>query len=394
MNKKLSFFKIAAVMSIFLLTMGASAIPAALAKIIAAFIPKGYSINTILLISTLPSLLIIPGSIISGMLAGIKLKYKTLALIGILLFIIAGAAPVVTDSLAAILIERAAFGLGLGIISPLGNALVLGLFEDQIRAKMLGMGTVIMNIGAIILTFSSGILAGYGWNYAFLAHTLGIISLILTLFFLPEPNIISAAVNTEKSKVKIPFSVWVISILFGLAFMINYPSLLNMSSLLQQKNLGDATVAALVLMLYTFGGMISGLLFSTIFKFLKRYVVGVALVLIAICLYGMLYSNNVIVIGICMGLSGFSFSLLIPTVFMIMGMTVSPMAFTIASSIFMAVMNLCAFLATYWMGLIAALTSDIIVKPIFVGMIIFIVTGIIFFFVNPLPKQGMASDKQ
>lgn len=76
-----------AVMSIFLLSMGASTITPALASIFSAFTYKDYSVNTLLLVSTLPYLLVIPSSLIAGMLAGSKIKYKMLAVIGIFIFV-------------------------------------------------------------------------------------------------------------------------------------------------------------------------------------------------------------------------------------------------------------------------------------------------------------------
>lgn len=394
MENKRSFPVIISVMSIFMLSMGLSAVVPALASIIGHFAPQGYSINTLLLVSTLPSLLTIPAALLAGALAGNKAKFKTLAFFGVLLFVVAGAVPAFANDFVVILIERAVFGIGLGIISPLGNALVLGLFEGQQRAKMLGLGTFIMNIGGILLQFLGGYLANYGWNYSFYAHALGLLSLILVILFLPEPKSVPIAANEEKPKIKIPGNVWLISILFGLAFMINYPTLLNMSSLIAQKNIGQSTAAGIILSLYTVGGMLSGLSFSILFKALKRYVVTAALFLIAASAAGILYSNNLILIAIFTTLSGFAFSLLIPTVFMIIGMTVKPMAVAMASSIFMAVMNLFAFLATYWIGAIGAIVGDVITKPIFIGMTLFIFAGIIFIFLNPFPKAAPADQKE
>ena len=114
---------IAAIMSIFCLCMGVGTITPALNTIMQAF--PDLPISTIYLASTLPSLTVIPATIVAGMLAGDKAKYKTLAIIGIVIFILGGVAPYFSDNFTVILIERAVFGIGLGIISPLGNALIL-----------------------------------------------------------------------------------------------------------------------------------------------------------------------------------------------------------------------------------------------------------------------------
>ncbi|WKY43965.1 hypothetical protein Q5O14_15235 [Eubacteriaceae bacterium ES2] len=63
--------------------------------------------------------------------------------------IIGGIAPYFADSWTLILIERAIFGIGLGIISPLPNVLAMGLDEGDKVAQMMGLITLLMNIGGM-----------------------------------------------------------------------------------------------------------------------------------------------------------------------------------------------------------------------------------------------------
>lgn len=221
-----------AVMSVFFIAMGIGTITPAIQSIAEAFPEIGFS--TILLVSTLPSLFIIPSTYIAGMVVGTKVGYRPLLIAGVLLFSLAGAAPyILTSSFAIILVTRALFGIGLGVIMPLGNALILSLYEGQERANMLGLSGVVMNLGGIALQLLGGILAAIKWNYAFLAHLLGIISLIMVLFMLPEPEKKAEQVD---EKIVIPGSVYLVSILFGIAMMVNYPLLVNMSTIIITDN--------------------------------------------------------------------------------------------------------------------------------------------------------------
>lgn len=139
-----------AVMSVFFIAMGIGTITPAIQSIAEAFPEIGFS--TILLVSTLPSLFIIPSTYIAGMVVGTKVGYRPLLIAGVLLFSLAGAAPyILTSSFAIILVTRALFGIGLGVIMPLGNALILSLYEGQERANMLGLSGVVMNLGGIAL---------------------------------------------------------------------------------------------------------------------------------------------------------------------------------------------------------------------------------------------------
>jgi len=183
--KNNKFLKIA-VLSVFFVQMGVGTITPALANIAAAF--PDIPFTTLLLVSTLAVLMSVPATLISGRLAGTVVKYKTLLIVGMILFLGGGVAPyfMATSSFTAILIVRAIFGIGLGITVPLGAALIISFFDGEERAQMMGLSNVIANVGGILFQLLGGFAATASWELAFLVHGLGIITLILVLF-LPEP---------------------------------------------------------------------------------------------------------------------------------------------------------------------------------------------------------------
>ena len=169
-------------------------------------------------------------------------------------------------SFAFILVTRALVGIGLGLMAPLGNALIIGLYEGQKQAAYLGYGTLLMNGGGIILQMLGGALADIGWKTTFFGHLLGVIS-IVCLIFLPEPE--KAPVQQETggkpaAKDKISPFVYAIAILFLLFNVLNYPVMLNMSLMFEMKGAGGATMAATALSLYTVAGCVAGFLLSLI----------------------------------------------------------------------------------------------------------------------------------
>lgn len=384
MTKKSSAFSSIAIMSIFFLTMAVGAITPAINTIMQAF--PTLSVSTIYMVSTLPSLLAIPATLIAGMLAGNKVKYKILASVGIVLFIIGGVAPAFADSFTVILIERAVFGIGIGIISPLGNALVLGTYGDDKRAKMLGIGTVVMNVGGIVMQLLCGAMASISWEYAFYPHLLGILSLVAVIFFLPEPEKMELPEGAEKQKVEVPRIVWLIAVLFGLVTWMFYPVLMGMSTLLSNLNFGNATTAGLVLSCFTLGGMIAGMFFSTVYKLTKRFVIAFALLLMAVGIMLVIYSGSIGLITVGVIMMGMSVSLITPALFMIIGMIASPEAFPMSVSITMAMFSAFAFAYTYESALIQKITGDALMAPMFVAMILTIVGCVAFIFINPFPK--------
>lgn len=362
-----------AVMSVFFIAMGIGTITPAIQSIAEAF--PNLNFSTILLVSTLPSLFIIPSTYIAGMVAGNKVGYRPLLIVGILLFSLAGAAPYfLTTNFTTILITRALFGIGLGALMPLGNAIILSLFEGQERANMLGLSGVVMNLGGIVLQLLGGILAAIRWNYAFLAHLVGILSLIMVLFMLPEPERKEQQVN---EKIVIPTSVYFISALFGIAMMVNYPLLVNMSTIIITDKLGDAASAGVVLSMFTVGGMIAGAIFGKVYQIATRFTISIGLLILALGSGIVHYASNLMILTLGTTLVGIGFGLVMPAVMMILGMIVAPVAFAAASGILMAFMNLGGFLSTYYIAMLSNINSAVRF-PIFVAMCLYGLSGLVY----------------
>lgn len=354
-----------AVMSIFFIAMGIGTITPAIQNIAEAFSHINFS--TILLVSTLPSLFLIPSTALTGVVAGNQVSYRTLLIVGILLFVAAGAAPAFMTSFTMILVARAFFGIGLGTLAPLGNAIILSLYEGQERANMLGLSGVVMNLGGIVLQLLGGYLCSFKWSYAFLAHLLGIISLVMVMFMLPEPE---KKEHQAQEKISIPPAVYFISILFGIAMMLNYPLLVNMSTIIITDNLGDAASAGFVLSMFTVGGMIAGAIFGKVYQMATRFTIGIGLAVTAIGAGLVNYAGNLMVLTLGMTIVGVGFGTLMPAVMMILGNIVSPTSFAAASGVLMAFMNLGGFISTYYIAFLATINSAIRF-PIFVAMVIY-----------------------
>ena len=385
---KLSKLNIAAVMAIFFIVMGIGTITPAIANIAAAY--PDIAFTTIILANTLPSLFIIPSTLIAGAVAGSKIKYKTLALTGLALFIIGGMAPAFfNESFNTVLIFRAIFGIGLGVISPLGNALIMGFYEGQERATMLGAGSFVMNLGGIVLQFLGGAFAGVSWELCFIAHFPAIISFFIVLLYLKEPQAVKSKALGGKavSKEKMPVSVWVISSIFGLTLMLIYPMLVNMSSILSEvKQIGGPTSSAVVLSMYTVGGAVSGILFGKLYEKTKRFIIPFMFVGGALGVGIIILGNSLLIVTAGVFIVGLTYLMSMPFTAMLLGMYAPPTQSAMAMSVMMAVMNAFAFISTYWIGLTGSLTGDIFMGPLYATVIGFISIGVIFLFVNPYPK--------
>lgn len=380
--KNNTFFKIA-VLSMFFVQMGVGTITPAIANIAAAY--PDIPFTTLLLVSTLAVLMSVPATLISGRIAGTVVKYKTLLLIGMILFIGGGVAPyfMATSSFTAILAVRAIFGIGLGIVTPLGGALIIAFFDGEVRAQMMGFGNVVANVGGILFQLLGGMAAGIAWQYAFLPHALGVITLVLILF-LPEPE--KAPVQTAgEAKPKLPGSVFGFALAIFLITALVYPMLVNMSTIIAVTGMGGAADAALVLTMFTIGGMAGGFIFAKVFGIFKKNTFAVGLAMLAIAMVSIGFGNSILFMYIGTTVAGVGFSFIMPTIFMDLGAAVHPSQMATASGIVMACMNIGGFCSAYifaFLGSIMGMTENI-KFPFYVSMTVFTVAAIAYLLIKP-----------
>lgn len=351
MNDKRQSFVLLAIFSLGFLAFGIGTITPAIATIGAAF--PTISFSTLLLVSTIPALISIPVSIIAGSVAGKSVKYRTLVLFATFVFSIGGVVPYFLHDFTQILIARGLFGVGLGLIMPLNSALIFNLVPSDKQASVMGMNSVIMNIGGIVLQLLGGVLAAVSWNFSFLAHALGIITFIIVLIYLPEPQKVEMSAGATPEKLKMPVSVFGWCILFGILTILDYPSLTNMSSVLLTIK-ANAAVAGVVLMFMTVGGMAAGAVFGKVFRKSGRQTLNIGLVFFTVSQILFSFSQSVPMFIIGEACLGVGLTLCMSSIFMFAGASVHPSQTPMAMSIIVSGMSLGGFLSGYFYAAIMA----------------------------------------
>ncbi|MBW9173049.1 MFS transporter [Clostridium estertheticum] len=135
------------------------------------------SYSNVLLISTLSSLFMIPGSLISGAVLGKKISFKHMAILSLGSIIIAGILPYFIRNFAFVLVMRVIVGLGIGLGFPLQSTLAIKLFGEKERPGILGLGSFFMG-GGILYQIVSGAVCTMNAAYSWLVHGILIILLL------------------------------------------------------------------------------------------------------------------------------------------------------------------------------------------------------------------------
>ncbi|MCR4435766.1 MAG: MFS transporter [Clostridiales bacterium] len=363
-----------AIMTLFFMSMGIGAVTPALADIAKAF--PNIPFTTIALVTTLPSLFIIPATIVSGALLGTKVSYRMMTLMSMVLFTVFGIAPYFFRDFTAILVARAGFGIAMGLASPIANALIFKLIDGPKVPGMMGLGTVIMNVGGIVMQMVAGILCAINWALTFFVFLFGALAFFIVLIWLPEPPKEEQMQGGEK--VKMPLGVYGLSAVFGLLMMLMYPLLLNMSTIIVDGNLGNAAAAGAVLSLWTVGGMAAGAVFGTIVKILKKLVIPVSLVVAVLGLIVVIYAKTLLILTVGAVIIGIAFSLVMPAFMMDVGAMVPPAATAKAISAVMVAINVGGFISTFYIGALIQVTGNTDVRfHITISMVCYFVIAVL-----------------
>lgn len=175
------------ILSISLLTvMAGAAMAPALWAVKAHFADKPDLL--IQFIVSLPALFIIVTNLCFPLLCRVA-KTKSIAVAGLVLYVVSGTGAFFLEDISAILVLRALLGVSVGMIMPLSTGLLSYYFPPEDQSRLMGLCAAMNQAGGVIATLIAGVLAKVGWNYAFLVYSMGLFVLILVLLFLPNERL-------------------------------------------------------------------------------------------------------------------------------------------------------------------------------------------------------------
>lgn len=399
-NNKVALSTTIGVLSIFLLINASFVVNPMLASLAKIYEADGISYSTVLYLSTLVSLMVIPFSLIGGSMAGKKIKYKTLAILASLLVLVGGVGPVLFSNFYAVLACRALVGAGIGIASPLGSALVSRVFKGNRIATMQGIGTAINNVAGVVYQILAGIVCSINVRATWFIYLIALVPLVCAIFFVKEPEpeevVAQTEVNTSSSgKKRLPAMVFLISIAWGLIFMAYNPMGLNMASIVTGEGLGTEAVSGTIGSFYTVGGVVAGLIFGALFKAIRKMTIPFAILCEVIGLLLGYFGGNVPLLIIGSFLTGFAIFTIWPASIMDFTEALPADQIAAASGVFTACLGLGGFLTSPYVAIITSVSgSDSPRLPILVGAVLTAVIGVFWTIYELRKKPAKAELKQ
>lgn len=376
---------IVAVCSIAFLTLVSSATSPAL-EVIGQNFPDA-SKEAISSIATLSTLTSVPFTILSGLLLGKKIKFRTANFIGLFFTFFGGVLPFFATTITQVLIGRAILGMGEGISIPVSTCLVLSIFKGDDISKQFSRNSMATNVGAVIFQLAGGYLCNYNWNLPFTVYFLVIPVIIITLLWMPEPK---EAVATDIQTVKnfkiskiITKHVLFWAFFYGIYMLWFYAYVTQTSSIIINNDYGNSTTAAVVLSLFTLVGVGGGASFYGLQKKFGVKSMTIGLVVSGIAFIFLANAKSIYTYTFFSLMFGFGYGVIQPAVTYFLGIGLEDDYRAASISFANIITSFGSFGSAY-----AVKYSKILFHttwertPFVVGFVFFLVLGIMFMFIK------------
>ena len=319
---------------------------------LATIFPKASDLE-IEMLTTLPSLLVIPFILLAGYISN-RVGYIKLLYIGLLLFLLSGALYFVCGTMTQLVVVSALLGIGAGVIIPLSTALVSMFFSGKERTRQYGLVSAITNIALVVATAVVGWLADVQWRLPFLVYLLAVVPLVLV----PAIRRAESGVTQDEESGDVAAAVvgdgidymrlvkymlyYLLITYLVMAVSINLPFLLGEYGY-------DSGVSGMVVSLFFLAMMLPGLFINRLLGVVGHNVLLWAMLLIALGLLDVYYNRSLpyVIIG-CVA-AGFGYGMAQPYIYDVTASLASAQKSTKALALLMSMNYVAIVIAPFLM---------------------------------------------
>lgn len=256
---------ILAVLSLAFLNGGSQMLSPAVASLSAQFPDLPYA--SITMIMTIVNIVTLPALLISGAVAGKKVRFRPLCLFGTAVFSVGGVIPFFfQDSYLVIMVSRVLVAIGAGCVISLPATLAFRLFSGDKAQLVQGWSNASSSIMGAVMMLIVGFLASVSVDLIWLSHLLSAVSFLLVASALPEPESVEVAVEKGSAgKEPLPSAVWGLFFACIVAMAGMYPVLINSSLIIADNAWGEAGLAGACNAISSGGSFLAGAAFGRIY---------------------------------------------------------------------------------------------------------------------------------
>ncbi len=244
------------------------------------------------LIITIPSLFIIITALLFSFISR-RLSSKTIAIIGLIFYIIGGCGAGFVNNIYFLLAFRIILGIGVGLIAPLSTGLIAYFFDKNEQSKLMGYSSAMNNLGGIIAIMLSGYLVSLNWRYTFAIYILGLVVMLLVIFNLPKSEIKRTKNKLDGKSIRkiTPY----ISIMF-ITMVVFYTVPSNFSIIVTKENLVPTSFIGFLMSVQSVFAFTTGLALSLIVNKLGSYTKYFASGMLALSFFSLSFTGNIFMV--------------------------------------------------------------------------------------------------
>lgn len=302
------------------------------------------------MLTSLPSLLIIPFVLLAGKLSEGKEQIRVL-IWGLVIFFLSGVACLFAKSMGWLIVISCILGIGAGMVIPLSTGLVVEYFTGDYRVRQLGFSSAINNLTLVLATALTGYLANLNWHLPFLVYTLPGISLLLVFALRKQPS-----VPEPKESLQLQYKAIDRPKLVGLMllyFFITYAVLVITYDMdfLVAHNKGNSSFAGVLISLFFLAIMLPGFFLNRIIHHLRSTtnLLSLLLIVVGLVLIGYFEHRTLWVVGVL--LAGVGYGVMQPIIYDKAATIAPPRSATLALSFVMAMNYLAVMICPFLLSL-------------------------------------------
>ena len=288
------------------------------------------------MLTSLPSLLIIPFVLLSGWISSRGESLKLLA-VGLAIFFASGMICVFAKDIRLLIVASCIMGIGAGITVPYSTGLIVKYFTGDSRVRQLGISSAVNNLSLVVATAVVGWIATRDWHLAFTVYLLPAISMLLLLALrgvkpAPEPE---ESDQLRQSKIN-GARLTGLSILYFITTFTTLVITFYLSFLLEKYRFPQE-FSSVMISLFFLAIMLPGLVLNAIIRKVRSMTifVSLALIVVGLLLVGTIPDIPLMTIGVI--LTGVGYGVLQPIIYDKTAIIAPPDAATKALSVVMTV---------------------------------------------------------
>lgn len=267
------------------------------------------------MLTSLPSLLIIPFVLLSGRLAD-RVGFMRMLNWGLWIFLLSGVLYMMCGSMWQLVAVSALLGVGAGIIIPLSTALVSRYFVGEYRTRQFGYSSAITNASLVVATALTGYLADIWWRLPFVVYLLPLLSIVLVQFLARQKGVETE--NSKKSSEGLNpndnFALTLYSLYYFFITFLIVAINVNLPFLMGEYGFGSDS-AGVITSLFFLAIMLPGFFLSPLLRVLKGRIAATSLVLIGCGLLLVYLYKSLIVIAIGCIVAGVGYGVAQPYIY-------------------------------------------------------------------------------